>query len=265
MDDVLTKSSERIPLDPALFAERSARDDRFVVEDRWVDCENYPADHPLREIEFIHRQMNEEVDGLECSARCLSDFPEADWGLRLWLARQCSDEARHGRMYRRILERRGGHVGQFPVLSFQYRIINAVSTLVGRLTIQNRSFEAGGLDAIAAGIVDAQANGDEELAELFDAQLADEILHVRFANDYIRRTIETDRRAVLDMGAALVKASKAFTEVMASEATDGATYPADRQSRREAGFTDAEVDQAEALAAAKIAQPTTKASGRDPS
>jgi len=252
---------EKVALDPALFAEPSARDDRFVVEDRWVDCENYPVGHPLREIEFIHRQMNEEVDGLECSARCLTDFPEADWGLRLWLARQCSDEARHGRMYRRILERRGGRVGQFPVLCFQYRIINAVNTLVGRLTIQNRSFEAGGLDAIAAGIVDAEERGDEELAELFDAQLADEILHVRFANDYIRRAIERDRRAVLEMGAALVSASKAFSQVMVAEATEGATYPADRQARREAGFTDDEVDQAEMLAAAKAVPPSAVVTG----
>ena len=89
-------------LDPALFAEGPARDARYVVKDRWRDCVNLPADDPLHQVEFIHRQMNEEVNGLECSARCISDFPDAPWELRMWLARQCADEARHARMFRRL-------------------------------------------------------------------------------------------------------------------------------------------------------------------
>ena len=40
----------------------------------------------------------------------------------------------------------GGHVGQFPVLNFQYRIITAQRDLIARLAIQNRSFEAGGVN-----------------------------------------------------------------------------------------------------------------------
>ena len=79
-------------------------------------------------------------------------------------------------MFRRIFERRGGHVGQYPVLNFQYRIVAHIRSLVGRLAIQNRSFEAGGLDAIAYGIEQARREGDEELVELFEAQRADEIV-----------------------------------------------------------------------------------------
>src|SRR5215813_7088611 len=88
------------PLDPSLFADGPARDERFIVKDRWRECVNLPADHPLHQVEFTHRQMNEEINGLECSARCLSDFPDADWELRMWFARQCADEARHGQMFR---------------------------------------------------------------------------------------------------------------------------------------------------------------------
>ena len=238
-------------LDPAFFADGPARDERFVVADRWADCANLPRDHPLREVEFIHRQMNEEVNGLECSARALTDFPGTDWDLRMWLARQCADEARHARMFRSLLERRGGHLGQFPVLNFQYRIINRAETLVGRLTIQNRSFEAGGIDAVSAGVDDAASKDDEELAELFDSQLADEIVHVRFANDWIKRMIDADPSTVMKMGVALATAQKGFAQVMGTEATEGATYPADRQARLEAGFTDKEIDLAEKLAAAK--------------
>jgi uncharacterized ferritin-like protein (DUF455 family) len=238
--------------DEALFVAGPARDERFVVVDRWAECTNFPSGHPMRDIEFIHRQMNEEVNGLECSAQALADFPEAEWELRMWLARQCADEARHGRMFRSLLEARGGRVGQFPVLNFQYRIINKAETLVGRLTIQNRSFEAGGIDAVSAGVDDAAAKQDSELATLFDAQLADEIVHVRFANEWIRRAIDSDRSTLLRMGTALVNAQKGFAQVMDAEATEGATYPADRQARLEAGFTDKEIDLAEELAAAKV-------------
>jgi uncharacterized ferritin-like protein (DUF455 family) len=242
------RSTTPIPLDPTLFAESPTRDDRFVVKDRWIECANLPSDHPLHQVEFFHRQMNEEINGLEISARNLSDFPEADWELRMWLARQCADEARHAAMFRRILRKRGGHVGQYPVLNFQYRIITKIDNLVGRLAIQNRSFEAGGIDAIAFGIEEAKKGADLELAEFYEAQLADEIVHVRFANDWIRVSNRKDPRSLLQMGAALTAASKAFFQVMGAEGTQGVGYPADGLGRLEAGFSPDEVKMAGKLA-----------------
>ncbi len=135
-------------LDPALFGPNPARDARFEVRDVRAEMANFSEDDPERTVEFLHRQMNEEVDGLEMSARNLTDFPDAAWGLRLAIARQCSDEARHVDMFRRCFEARGGRVGQYPVLNFQYRIITRIDSLIGRLAVQNRSFEAAGLDAI---------------------------------------------------------------------------------------------------------------------
>jgi uncharacterized ferritin-like protein (DUF455 family) len=232
----------RSGLDQSLFADGPARDPRFEVCDRWIEMVNTPSGHPLHEVEFTHRQMNEEVNGLECSARGLSDFPEADWDLRMSLARQCADEARHARMFRRLLERLGGHVGQFPVLNFQYRIITKASTMMGRLTIQNRTFEAGGLDAVSAVVEQMRSRGDQELVTFFDSQLADEILHVRFANEWIRRAIRQDPQNVLRMGAAMTLAAKAFKQVMGAEGTEGIGFPTDREARLEAGFTQGEVD-----------------------
>ena len=227
-----------------LLADNPVRDSRFNVADRWSDCTDFAKDDPLREIEFFHRQMNEEVDSLECSARNLSDFSDTPWELRMSLARQCVDEARHARMFRRIFESRGGRIGEYPVLNFQYRIVMNLDSLISRLAVQNRSFEAGGLDAIKSGIEVAAQNGDEELVALFEAQGADEISHVRFANDWIRRATADDPRIVLQIGAALSMATQAFQIVMGSEATEGVHYPADVSGRREAGFTDQEVEQA---------------------
>ena len=241
-------------LDPSLFAEGPARDSRFTVAARWAECSNFPEGHPLREIEFFHRQMNEEIDSLECSAANIRDFPQAPWDLRLGLARQCADEGRHAGMFRRMFESRGGRLGQYPVLNFQYRIIAHIRSLVGRLAIQNRSFEAGGLDAIAFGIEQARQNGDQALVELFEAQRADEIVHVRFANEWINAATKQNPRSVLEIGVALAGASKAFRQVMGEEGTEGVSYPADVAGRREAGFTDNEVQ----LAMELQNQPTSR-------
>jgi uncharacterized ferritin-like protein (DUF455 family) len=194
--------------------------------------------------------MNEEVDSLEASAQSIADFPQAPWALRMELARQCADETRHAIGYRQHLERRGGQVGQFPVLNFQYRIITAQRDLIARLAIQNRSFEAGGLDAIEYGIDQARTGGQDELAEFYAAQLADEISHVRFANEWIRKSLKDEPRTVLRIGAALHAASQAFRIVMGSEGTDGVEYPAAIRARLEAGFTSDETRQASELALA---------------
>jgi uncharacterized ferritin-like protein (DUF455 family) len=245
---VPVSSSSAAPLDPTLFADGPARDARFIVKDRWRECVTYRDDHPLHQVQFLHRQMNEEVNGLECSARCLSDFPDAQWDLRMWFARQCADEARHARMFRRQVESLGGHVGQFPVLNFQYRIITKADSLLGRLTIQNRTFEAGGIDAVAWVAEQTKAAGDSGLADFFESQLADEIIHVRFANEWLRRTIRDNPRELLRMGETMTAAAKAFDQVMGREATEGVHYPTDRRGRLEAGFTEKEVDRAAELA-----------------
>jgi len=210
--------------------------------ERWVECDTYPAGHPERVVEFLHRQMNEEVDSLESAARNLVDFPEADWVLRLNLARQCADEARHAKMFRRLFEKRGGQVGQYPVLNFQYRIITQFDNLAARLAIQNRSFEAGGIDAITFGVKQAKEDGDLELADLYEAQCADEISHVRFANEWIRKIAQDDPRNLLRIGAAMKIAAQAFKAVMGSEGTEGVSYPADKVGRLEAGFTLDEIE-----------------------
>jgi uncharacterized ferritin-like protein (DUF455 family) len=228
--------------DPALFAPGPARDSRFTVVDQWVDCKNFPEGDPNRDIEFLHRQMNEETNGMENAARNLADFPDAEWEIRMQLARQCSDEARHVLMFQSLFEERGGKTGQYPVMNFQFRIITKIDNLAGRLAVQNRTFEAEGVDAVEPAIEEARKKGDEKLAELFDAQLADEICHVRFANDYISQTSAKDPRSVMRVGRALSYAGEAFSQIMPKESIEGVKYSVNRQGRLEAGFRPEEVE-----------------------
>lgn len=233
-------------LDLQLFADGPARDARFVVKETWGEAANLPPDDPRATTEFLHRQMNEEVNGLEIAARALADFPGADWELRMAIARQCWDEARHVEMFRRCYERRGGKIGEYPILNFQYRILTRIDSLIGRLAVQNRSFEAAGIDAIQAEIQGGRLAAEPDLAALLEAQLADEIQHVRYANTWVKRLAEQGGpRATFDMVRAVAQARAAFA-VVAGDAV--VTYDVAEALRREAGFSEAEIEAARQLA-----------------
>ena len=227
-------------LDPRLFAEPPARDARFTVRETWAEMTNVPPEDPRHHQEFLHRQMNEEVNGLEIAARNLVDFPEADWELRLAIARQCWDEARHIVMFRRCYEARGGRVGEYPVLNFQYRITTRLPSLVGRLAVQNRSFEAAGIDAIQDGIREARAAGSADMVELLDTQLADEVQHVRYANDWVKRLVEEGGAgATFQVVRSVSQANEAMRVVAGGALT---SYPVAEDVRREAGFEPGEIE-----------------------
>jgi uncharacterized ferritin-like protein (DUF455 family) len=237
--------------DDSLFAPGPARDERFTVVNRWIECAHFPDGDPRKRVEFLHRQMNEEVDSMENAARSLVDFPDADWNVRMSIARQCADESRHVMAFKSAVEKRGGRIGEYPVMNFQYRIITNIHSLPGRLAVQNRQFEAEGVDAVEPEIESCRKNGDTELAELFDAQLADEICHVRFANEYIARIAKENPRSVLEVGRAMDYARKPFLLVMGQEVIDGVKYSTNQKGRLEAGFKPEEVEFAAAHRAAK--------------
>ncbi len=230
-----------------LFGDEPARDARFDVKTVWRDMTNLPHDHADSHQEFLHRQLNEELNSLEIAARNLVDFPQADWDLRMAIARQCADEARHAIAFRRLLEKRGGHVGQYPVLNFQYRIMTGIPSLIGRLAVANRSFEASGIDAIQDGIESSRRRDDVEFTTLFDAQLADEVQHVRFANVWIKKLIDREGgRAVMDLARGVSQADEAFKQVVGD---DVVVFPVASDIRREAGFTEDEIENAQILVA----------------
>lgn len=232
-------------MDPNLFAEGPARDARFTIKERWTELRNLALDDPEHQLEFLHRQMNEEVNSIEISARNLADFPEADWELRMEMARQCWDEARHCTAFRELYEKRGGVVGTYPVLNFQFRIITNIRSLAGRLAVQNRSFEAAGIDAIEHEIQSFDRRRDPEYIALVEAQLADEMHHVRYGNEWVKRLVEKGGpRMTFEVARAVGQAGLAFQEV-AGEAAG--FYPVAGEARREAGFTEDEIEGARKL------------------
>jgi uncharacterized ferritin-like protein (DUF455 family) len=230
----------------ALFGDAPTRDSRFTVKELWQEMANLPHNHPDVGQEFLLRQLNEELNAMEIAARNLVDFPDEDWGLRMALARQCSDEARHAIAFRRLLEARGGSLGKYPVINFQFRIMTSIPSLIGRLAVSNRSFEASGIDAIQDGIQTSKRKDDADFVALFDQQLADEVQHVRFANVWIRKMVERDGpKAVMALARAVAQADAAFKEIVGE---DVIFYPVADDLRREAGFTEDEIKTAHSFA-----------------
>ena len=153
--------------------------------------------------ERLHRQMNNELGVLEIAAQSLADFPETPWDLKLSLARQCFDEARHALSLLRRLYELGGAKGEFPIANFEWGVTLMLDNLPGRLAIENRTFEAGLIDILGQMRHVWREHGDSTTADLFDAILADEITHVRFANRWIKRLTEDDPRILLKVALAI--------------------------------------------------------------
>lgn len=153
--------------------------------------------------EFLHRDINNEVQSTEIAAQSLVDFPDAPWELRMALARQAWDETRHAWLCYRRLREMGGYKGEFPVHNHEWGIVCRIPTLPARLAIQNRIFEAGSLDVFRKMVGKWREAGDEATSEIMETILNDEIAHVRFANEWLQRMIAAEPRVVMEIAAAM--------------------------------------------------------------
>jgi hypothetical protein len=180
-----------------------AREACFAVVHTDAEMEDWPDMSDQARREKLHRHMNNETGALEIAAQCLVDFADAPWPLRMQLARQASDEARHVLVLYRRLQEIGGHKGEFPIANVEWGITGMIDNLPGRLAVQNRTFEAGLIDLLGTLRNRWREAGDETTAELLDGILADEIAHVRFANRWIRRLTEENPRVLLQVARAI--------------------------------------------------------------
>ena len=197
--------------------------------------------------ERLHRHMNNEIGSLEMAAQCLADFPDAPWELRMELARQASDESRHVAGLHRRLEALGGRKGEFPISNFEWAVTIAQDTLVARLALQNRTFEAGQMDLLGTLRKTWRAAGDEETGVLLDAILADEVGHVRYANRWIRRMVQEDGRGLLRIAQAIrylgeANAASSGTELQQGSFETHVRMGVNVEDRRNAEFSDDEID-----------------------
>lgn len=248
-----------MPLDPSETHEvrgvtlrrDPAREACFVIahhETEVQSARDYDSVEAVRSM--LHREYNNEVQNAEVAAQTLVDFPDAPWELRMSLARQVWDEARHAQMFLRRVIELGGRKGESPIKNGDWGLVGMIDTLPGRMLVQHRLFEGGVLDSfrqVARGFRDS---GDERTAEVYETILADEIQHVRFANHWLRHFCKQPR-AVMQMANALNYASGVFRALQPKpgersvDAIDLSNVDhsilVNTDDRQHAGFTAAEI------------------------
>jgi uncharacterized ferritin-like protein (DUF455 family) len=162
----------------------------------------------------LHRHMHNEMQNLEIVAQSLADFPDEPWELRMEMARQCWDEARHCALCHRRLKEVGGRKGEFPVMNYEWGVVCLQDTLVARMALQNRTFEGGEMDLLRELSNIWRDHGDIETSELLDGMLADEVQHVRYANAWFKRIAKENPSVLLKLAEAVSYLSKVTAALM---------------------------------------------------
>jgi len=193
----------------------------------------------------LHGVFVGELQALEAAGRTLWDFPEVTWDFKMNMARQCWDEARHVQIFEKLIDHVGGEVGAFPESTFLFEA-SCHDDPVLRVTGVNRCLEGLACDVFRSLIDHGQQVGDDLLAQAVDFVLADELTHVRFGSEWAREFTKDDPERA-------ERAREFQRETERGFAFGGRQIA--RAERAEAGFTEAELDEIEELAASRTAGP----------
>jgi len=212
-----------------------AREPCFTIVTDQADMAKHSEGSLESRREKLHSDVNNEIQSLEIAAQALVDFPDALWELRLELARQCWDETRHARLFRRRLLALDGHLGEFPILNQEWGVVCMFDSLPARLAVQNRIFEAGSLDVFKKGVGAWIAWGDAETAEVLEGVMVDEIRHAAFAAEWLRRLGAGNPSATLKAVAAMSQL-KTMTAALTPPGEMDHEIPVNTEDRRHAGL-----------------------------
>jgi uncharacterized ferritin-like protein (DUF455 family) len=185
---------ERIRIEDVVFDPRNTA----VVNDRrrngfHVDVPEVPD--AARSL--MHGIFVGEIQALEGAGRTCWDFEtgdgreEAPFALKLDMARQCWDEARHVEISVKLSDHMGSEIGEFAeqTLLFEAACNNDP---VLRLTGVNRALEGLAIDVFNTMKDFGSMSGDPVLEFCEDWMLADEVTHVKMGSDWLRRLTDKD-------------------------------------------------------------------------
>jgi uncharacterized ferritin-like protein (DUF455 family) len=242
-----------------------ARDERFVqvaLSDRFADKRTGPRlrgdskdnrltpdkpDAPDRARGLMHGIFVGEIQALEGAGRTTWDFDEIPFQLKLDMARQCWDEARHCEISVKLTEHMGTEIGEFSEGTFLYEAACNPDPVL-RLTGVNRALEGLAIDVFNTMREFGDISGDPVLFFCEDWMLADEVTHVKMGSDWLRRLTENDpdRRAKALEFQRVV--DKLFSLGGLRGEKDVNPIQLARRFRELAGFTSEEVDEIADLA-----------------
>ncbi|MCZ6784943.1 MAG: ferritin-like domain-containing protein [Proteobacteria bacterium] len=190
----------------------------------------------------MHGIFAGELQALEGAGRTLWDFPEAPWDFKMNMARQCWDESRHVQIFEKLLAHVGGEVGQFPESTFLFEAACADDPVL-RVAGVNRGLEGLACDIFRDMIEFAKLKGDKLMEQAIDYVLADELTHVRFGSEWVREFTKDDPKRAKAAKDFQREVDRQFSIGGARSAAEDAAIPIAVEERKEAGFTDQEIEE----------------------
>src|SRR5688572_23642099 len=140
----------------------------------------------------FHQLLYGEVETTDRMGKMLSEFPDLPWEMRMELAHQMWDEARHIEVVAKVCEEElGATLGYGPWPLAWWWMQNETDPL-RRISVTNSWAERNLMQTLREWREHAEERGYTRIAELCDYLQADELTHVRLATDWIRKM--TDHR-----------------------------------------------------------------------
>lgn len=238
-------------LPPSSLA-RDSRFNRIDTERRFADRrETVVVGHVDPEAEDVaeraRRRMHGifvgEIQALEGAGRTAFDFDtdEVPYQLKLDMARQCWDEARHCEISVKLAEHMGGELGEYAEATTLFEAACHDDPLF-RLAGVNRALEGLAIDVFSQMRDFGRAMNDPVLEFCEDYMLADEVTHVKMGSRWLREVTENDpqRRADALEFQRVVDGLFNFRGQRGED--EDSPIRLARKFRKLAGFTDDEVD-----------------------
>src|SRR3954464_9834617 len=154
-------------------------------------------DSPDAARSLMHGIFVGEIQALEGAGRTCYDFETGDgrddvpFAMKLDMARQCWDEARHVEISIKLTQHMGTEIGEFSEQTMLFEAAcNADPVL--RLTGVNRALEGLAIDVFNSMRDYGSATTDPVLFFCEDWMLADEVTHVKMGSDWLRRITAND-------------------------------------------------------------------------
>ncbi len=202
-----------------------------------------------------------ELQALEGAGRSLWDFPDAPWEFKMNMARQCWDETRHVQIYEKLLEHVGSYAGQFPESTFLFECACADDPAL-RVAGVNRGLEGLACDVFRDMIRYADQTGDETMRQAVDYVLADELTHVRFGSDWVKEFTKEDPERYEKAQEFRRAVDKQFSFGGARSERKDAAIPIAWEDRREAGFSEKELEELKHIASSGPSRETMRTAAR---
>ena len=202
---------------------------------------------------LMHGIFTGEIQALEGAGRTCWDFDDVPFQLKLDMARQCWDEARHCEISVKLSDWMGTEIGEFAENTILFEAACNPDPVL-RLTGVNRALEGLAIDVFNTMREFGIASGDPVLEFCEDWMLADEVTHVKMGSDWLRRLTENDperREKALEFQRVV---DKLFSAAGFRGEDDDNPIQLGRRFRELAGFTTEEIDELATISRQAIAE-----------